>query len=153
MANTNPTLSIELDPELNQWRFAKRAWRPFGKGRGHRFEAAILLCLAEQPAGEAVPLSFIQVLIRDKGQAADFHPAGFSRLFESINMTGETAGEALGSWAWRIVGGKTAGAWTLELAKGVKLSRNPAIPQSRNPAIPQSRNPAIFADWTHCGLI
>ncbi|MEN9373969.1 MAG: hypothetical protein RIR79_1521 [Pseudomonadota bacterium] len=97
MANTSPTLSIELDPEQDKWRFAKRAWRPFGKDRGHRFEAAILLCLAEQPAGEAVPLSFIQALIRDKGQATDFHPAGFSRLFKSINTTGETAGESLGS--------------------------------------------------------
>lgn len=123
---------IELDATANRWCFAKgseeqRVWKAFAKGKGHQHEAAILLCLAELPEGDALPISAIQTLVQDRGRETKLNATGLKRLYESINHAGEIAGQA-----WRVLGKKTTGTWALEIKNGIKI-----IHQSTNPPIHQ----------------
>jgi hypothetical protein len=130
------SIQIQLDTDTNQWRFATgskehRIWRSFGR-RGHRYEAVVLLCLVEQTHGASLPLSALQELVRDLGQAQNLTSRQLSALFDSINSIGEVAGKDTATWAWRIVGTKTTGAWRLQVQRGVKifLISNSQFPQS-----------------------
>lgn len=128
---------IELDAAANRWCFAKgseeqRVWKAFAKGKGHQHEAAILLCLAELPEGDALPIHAIQTLVQDWGRDTKLNATGLKRLYESINHAGEIAGQEASTWAWRVIGHKTTGAWGLQLNDGIQISKT-RLPASPHP--------------------